>query len=318
VQHWRAFQAENALRGAPVLDLSQGLPARIAIVGVGLIGGSFALGLRRAHPEIRVIGIDRDEANLDLAIRRGVIDEAGTLDVIADADVVLLAVPVLQMDALFGEIATRLRPGAILTDVGSTKQRVISSARAGLGANIANFVPAHPIAGREHSGVAAAASELFEGKHVVLTPMAENPPAALALVSRLWKACGACVAEMPAEAHDAVFAAVSHLPHMLAFTLVDELAARANAKQLFAFAASGFRDFTRIASSSPEMWRDIALHNRDAVVVEFDRYLTHARQLRDAIAAGDGAAIEALMQRAQIARDRWLAGELEYFRDEAS
>lgn len=301
-----------------MLDLARAVPRCVAIVGVGLIGGSFALGLRRAHPDVRIIGIDRDESNLDLAIRRGVIDEAGTLEAIADADLVLLAVPVRQMDSLFGEIAARLRPDAILTDVGSTKQRVIKAARAGLGAHLARFVPAHPIAGREHSGVAAAASELFEGKHVVITPLAENEPAALALVGRLWKACGANVVEMPAESHDAVFAAVSHLPHMLAFALVDELAARANARQLFEFAASGFRDFTRIASSSPQMWRDIALHNRDAIVADFDRYLQHAQQLRDAIAAGDEGAIEALMLRAKLARDRWLAGELDDFRDEAS
>ncbi len=306
------------MKAAPVLDLARAVPGCIAIVGVGLIGGSLALGLRRAHPEVRIIGIDRDEANLDLAIRRGVIDEAGTLDAIADADMVLLAVPVRQMDTLFGEIAARLRPDAILTDVGSTKQRVINAARAGLGAQVAQFVPAHPIAGREHSGVAAAASELFEGKHVVLTPLAENKPGALERVGSVWKACGANVVEMSAESHDAVFAAVSHLPHMLAFALVDELAGRANAKQLFAFAASGFRDFTRIASSSPQMWRDIALHNRDAIVADFDRYLQHAQQLRDAIAAADESGIEALMQRAKLARDRWLAGELEDFRDEAS
>jgi prephenate dehydrogenase len=301
-----------------MLDLAKRAPGTIAIVGAGLIGGSFALALRRRYPDIRIVGVDRDEANLDLAIRRGVIDEAAPLAAVSGADLVLLAVPVRQMESLLAELAPCLAPDSIVTDVGSTKQSVIAAARAALGAAVTRFVPAHPIAGREHSGVAAAASEMFEGRHVVVTPLAENSAAALALVRALWEACGARVVEMPAEAHDAVFAAVSHLPHMLAFALVDEFAGRGNAKALFSFAASGFRDFTRIASSSPEMWRDIAIHNRLALVAEFDRYLEHARELRDVIAAGDASAIEALMHRSQTARDKWLAGELDHFRDEAS
>jgi prephenate dehydrogenase len=291
---------------------------KIAVVGVGLIGGSFALALRRAHPDMRVIGVDRDAGNLDEAIRRGVIDEVAGADAIGDVDLVLLAVPVRQMRALLETIAPGLAACTVVTDAGSTKQSVIADARAVLGSRVAQFVPGHPIAGREHSGVAAAASELFEGKNVVLTPLAECAPASIECVRNAWRACGANVVEMPAETHDAVFAAVSHLPHMLAFALVDEFAARPNAKSLFSFAASGFRDFTRIASSSPDMWRDIALDNREALVQEFDRYLEHAKSLRDAIAAGDSAEIKKLMSQAREARNQWLAGQLDYFNDEAA
>jgi prephenate dehydrogenase len=291
----------------------------VAIIGIGLIGGSVALALRNAWPDANIIALDRDDAQLDLALRAGAIDAAAPgLAAIEDADIVLVAVPVAQTAAVLGSLAPYLGANAVLTDVGSTKRSVIAAARAHLGAKVAQFVPGHPIAGREHAGFAAAASELFDGKNVVLTPLAENTPAAVDKVRLLWRACGANVVDMSADAHDAVFAAVSHLPHLLAFALVDELAQRPNAKSLFSFAASGFRDFTRIASSSPEMWRDIALNNRDALVPEFDRYLVHAKQLRDALAAADGIAIEALMARAREARDKWLAGELDHFRDESA
>ena len=292
--------------------------SRVAIVGVGLVGGSVALALRRAWPNVRVIGIDRDVASLDEAIRRGVIDESAELESITDVDMILLAVPVRQAADLFRIIAPRLGPDTIVTDASSTKQSVIAHARAALGRKIGQFVPGHPIAGRENSGLAAAASELFEGKNVVLTPLAENTADAVERVRTLWRACGAMVIDMPAETHDAVFAAVSHLPHMLAFALVDEFAQRPNAKLLFSFAASGFRDFTRIAASSPEMWRDIALDNRDALVREFDRYLAHATALRDAIAAGDAAKLESLMAHACEARNQWQAGQFDFFKDDAA
>jgi prephenate dehydrogenase len=291
----------------------------IVIVGLGLIGGSVALALRSAWPDVNIIAFDRDESQLDLALRSGAIDAgASAFTAIEGADIVFVSVPVAQTAAIFGALLPHLGANTVLTDVGSTKQSVIAAARARLGNKISQFVPGHPIAGREHVGFTAAASELFDGKNVVLTPLAENAPAAIEKVRSLWRACGANVVEMPAETHDEIFASVSHLPHMLAFALVDEFALRPNAKTLFSFAASGFRDFTRIASSSPEMWRDIALNNRDALVAEFDRYLQHAKQFRDALAAGDGAAIEALMARAREARDKWLAGELDHFRDESA
>lgn len=291
---------------------------KVAIVGVGLIGGSFALALRRAYPQLRVSGIDLDQANLDEALRRGVIDDVATANAIGDVDLVVLAVPVRQMRPLLEQIAAGLSANTVITDAGSTKQSVIAAARAVLGERAGQFVPGHPIAGREHSGVSAAVPELFEGRNVVLTPLQENTPASIQTVRTAWQACGANVVEMPAATHDAVFASVSHLPHLLAFALVDELAGRPNAKSLFSFAASGFRDFTRIASSSPEMWRDIAIDNRDALVSEFDRYLMHAKLLRDAVAAGDARAIEALMSAAREARNQWLAGQLDFFNDEAA
>ncbi len=290
----------------------------IAIVGVGLIGGSVALALRRAMPVVRLIGVDRDAGSLDEALRRGLIDEAGDIASAGQCDLCLIAVPVGQLPEVLTSLAAGLKPNTVITDAGSTKQDVIAAARTALGAAVKQFVPGHPIAGRERAGVSAAASELFEGKHVVLTPLAENTADTIEQVRALWTACGARVVELPAAAHDAIFAAVSHLPHMLAFALVDDFAARPNAKTLFSFAASGFRDFTRIASSSPEMWRDIALNNRTALVAEFDQYLRHAQRLRDAIAAGNGNEIEALMQRARDAREQWLSGDLEPFRDDAA
>ena len=289
----------------------------IAIVGVGLIGGSFARALRRQSEGMRVIGIDRERASLDDALRMGVIDEAATLAAVADCDAVLIAVPVRQFPKVIAALSGYLKPETVVTDVGSTKQDVIAAARAALGAKVSQFVPGHPIAGREHAGVAASEMALFEGKNVVLTPIVENTAQSIERVRTLWQTCGARVVEMPAETHDAVFAAVSHLPHLLAFALVDEFAARPNAKTLFSFAASGFRDFTRIAGSSPEMWRDIALNNRDALLREINAYETQLIGLRKILEANDGDALEAMMSRAKHARDRWMAGELDKFRDEA-
>ena len=291
----------------------------IAIIGVGLVGGSFALALRREYPHLRAIGVDRDAAALDDALRRGAIDEAASVAAAAaDCDLIFIAVPVRQFPAVLAEISAALKPGTVVTDAGSTKQDAIAAARAALGGKIAQFVPGHPIAGREHAGVGAAASELFEGKNVVLTPIRENTAESIERVRALWRACGARVVEMAAETHDAVFAAVSHLPHMLAFALVDELASRPNAKTLFSFAASGFRDFTRIAGSNSEMWRDIALNNRDALLDELRAYELHIDALKKALEASDGNALESLMARAKHARDRWMAGELDDFRDEAT
>ncbi len=294
----------------------------IAIIGVGLIGGSFALALRRNAAsnagDLRVIGIDRDAVALDEALKLGVIDEAATLAAIAACDAVLIAVPVRQFPHVITELSNHLNPETVVTDAGSTKQDVIAAARAALGNKIAQFVPGHPIAGREYTGVAASQSALFAEKNVVLTPIAENAAQSIERVRALWQACGARVVEMPAEAHDAVFAAVSHLPHLLAFALVDELAARPNAKTLFSFAASGFRDFTRIAGSNPEMWRDIALNNRDALLREINGYETQLTALKKALESNNGDALEAMMARAKHARDRWMAGELDGFRDEAT
>lgn len=282
---------------------------RVAIVGVGLIGGSFALALRAAGLCGRVTGIGRGTANLELALERGIID-AVAQDA-ADADLVFVATPVAQVPAVLAALAPRLKPTAIVTDAGSTKRDVVAAARAALGAKLAQFVPAHPIAGAEKSGAAAASAELFKGRRVVLAPLAENAAASVQAVEDAWRACGARVTRMSAEEHDAVFAAVSHLPHLLAYALVHELAGRADSAQLFSFAAGGFRDFTRIASSHPEMWRDICVANREPLIAELDRYAEKLRALRPLLERGDGAALEQLFAEARAARGRWLAGEYE-------
>lgn len=283
---------------------------RLAVVGVGLIGGSFAAALKRAGVVGRVAGIGRGRANLDDALRLRIIDEA-TNDVAAgvrDADFVLLAMPVGQMASVMQAIANTLPPSAVITDGGSTKRDVVANGRAYLGPALDRFVPAHPIAGSERTGAAAANASLYVDRQVLLTPLPENRPDAVARVREAWLACGARVSEMDPDEHDLRLAAVSHLPHVLAFALVDLIAGRADADQLFGLAAGGFRDFTRIASSSPEMWRDICSANRDAigaVLADYQRELaTVARMLE----TGDAAALERIFKRARAARDAWLRG----------
>jgi prephenate dehydrogenase len=285
---------------------------KLVVVGVGLIGGSFALALRAAGRVDVVVGIGRGQANLDAACALGVVDRGVRLDAdwtaeLRDADVVLVAAPVAQYPALFAAMARRLGPATIVTDAGSTKQDVIAAAKAALGADFPRFVPGHPIAGTEHSGAAAAFATLFRSRNVVLTPGAATEPAATARIAELWTACGSRVRALDAAVHDRVFAAVSHLPHVLAFGLVEAFAARDDAEEIFRFAASGFRDFTRIAASSPEMWRDIALANRDALLAEIAAYRDQIDRLAAMIAARDGAGLEAAFARARKARRDWEA-----------
>jgi len=284
---------------------------RVAVIGVGLIGGSFALALKEARACGHVVGVGRDPGNLRRALERGAIDstEADAAAAARGAELVLLATPVAQFPALFAALAPALGPDALLTEAGSTKRGVVAAARGALGERIARFVPAHPIAGAEHSGAAAACADLFRGKRVVLAPLAETAPQAVAGVSAAWEACGARLFRMTPEQHDAVFAAVSHLPHLLAYALVHEIAGRADAGQLFGYAASGFRDFTRIASSHPEMWRDICVANRDALLAEIDRFGTKLAALRPLVERGDGEALARIFAEARAARERWLNGE---------
>lgn len=281
---------------------------RLAVIGVGLIGGSFALALREAGKVSRVVGAGRGRANLELARERRIIDEIAPDAAAAarEADLVLVAAPVAQFPQLFAAIAPSLAQHAVLTDAGSTKRDVIAAARRALGNKVAQFVPAHPVAGAEESGAAAASAALFRERRVVLTPLAENAPQIVQRVEDAWRACGARITRLSAEEHDAVLAAVSHLPHILAYALVHDIARRPNAEQLFAYAAGGFRDFTRIASSHPEMWRDICLANRDRLAAELARYQVVLGDIERLLAAGDGAALERLFSAARGARNRWL------------
>lgn len=280
---------------------------KIVIFGAGLIGGSFALALRKANAVGEVVGFGRSAATLQQARQLGILDRVGEdmAREVADADIVLLATPVGQMAELMERIAPHLGARTLVTDGGSTKGDVVVAARANLGNKLAQFVPAHPIAGAEKSGAAAAQADLYVGKKVVLTPLPENSQESVARVCRAWELCGAVVSELTPQQHDAVFAAVSHLPHLLSFALVHDLAQRDNRDLLLSFAASGFRDFTRIAASSPEMWRDICLANREALLVELRRYADELYVLHQALERNDAAKLEEVFSEARKVRTNW-------------
>ncbi len=280
---------------------------KVVIFGVGLIGGSFSLALRKANAVSEVVGFGRSAATLEQAQQLGIIDRIGNdaAHEASDADLVLLATPVAQMAEIFTRIAPHLGTHTLVTDGGSTKGDVVAAARANLGNKISQFIPAHPIAGAEKSGAAAAQADLYQGKKVVLTPLIENSQQAVARVRKAWELCGANVSELTPQQHDEVFAAVSHLPHLLSFALVHDLAQRDNRDQLLSFAASGFRDFTRIAASSPEMWRDICLANRDALLDELGRYMQELENIHEALAEADADKLEKIFSLAREVRSAW-------------
>jgi len=290
---------------------------KIVIFGVGLIGGSVALALKKAQFVTHIVGVGRTQTSLNEALKQGVIDaiciademQANIHAALEDADLVLIAAPVAQTAGILQSIKPHLNNQTIITDAGSTKGDVLACAKEILGEQFSQFVGGHPIAGAEKSGVAAAKDDLFLGKNIILTPTPETNIHALAGVADLWKKCGANVTEMSAENHDNIFAAVSHLPHLLAFALVDDIASRPNAAQLFSFAASGFRDFTRIAGSSPEMWRDISLANKVALLNELSAYQTELNQLKKLLENEDGAGLQALFEHASKARINWGNGK---------
>jgi len=286
---------------------------KVAIIGVGLIGGSFALGLKEKKLARQIVGAGRSAANLKLALERGVIDAsaADAASAAQGADLVMISTPVSQFERIFGEIGSNLKPGALVLDAGSTKRDVVAAARKGLGGKVAQFVPAHPIAGAEHSGAGAATVDLFRGRRVVLTPLKENKETDVEAATALWAGFGARVSRMTPEQHDEVFAAVSHLPHLLAYALVSDVSARANAAQLFGYAAGGFRDFTRIASSHPEMWRDICVANSDELLKEVAHFSGQVEKIRKLLEKKDANAIEKVFSDARAARERWLNGEYE-------
>ncbi|MFZ4535787.1 prephenate dehydrogenase [Propionivibrio sp.] len=284
---------------------------KVVIFGVGLIGGSFALGLKETEQVEEVVGFGRSLSTLTLALDLGIIDRVGfnAGQEVANADLVLIATPVGQMPDIMARIAPYLGEQTVVTDGGSTKEDVVAAARLYFGSKIGQFVPAHPIAGAENSGAAAARADLYRDKKVVLTPLSENSVLNVARVRSAWEWCGAQVHELQPAEHDRVFAAVSHLPHLLSFALVHDLAVRDNSELYFSYAASGFRDFTRIAASHPEMWRDVCLANRVALLEELDRYRTQLDELRDALQRGDGAALEQTFDVARTARRTWAEGK---------
>jgi prephenate dehydrogenase len=281
---------------------------KLVVVGVGLIGGSFALALREARAVGRVVGVGRGAGNIARALELNIIDAGGAFDraTFGDADLVLLAMPVGQMGPVMRAVAPLIGERTVVTDCGSTKQDVVALARRELKKSLPRFVPGHPVAGTEKSGADAALAGLYRGRKAVLTPLKETAPEAKALVRGAWEACGAAVFELQPREHDAVLATVSHLPHVLAYALVDQVARHKDAKRLFSYAAGGFRDFTRIASSHPEMWRDICIANRKALLVELKRYGGELDRLRRMLERSDAKALEALFAGARDARDRWL------------
>ncbi len=286
---------------------------RLAIIGVGLIGGSLARALRAAGEVGEVVGCGRGQANLEKAVELGVIDrythDVG--DAVADADMIFLAVPLGAMRDTFAAMQGHLMDGAVITDGGSSKGSVVNDCRAVFGKELPGFVPGHPIAGTENSGVEASFAELYQNRRVILTPTEHTSRDAVQRVTAMWKLCGSDVTLMSVEHHDEILAATSHLPHMLAFALVDSLARMKENDEIFRYAAGGFRDFTRIASSSPVMWRDICIANRDALGVMMETYIKDMKELAETIAKGDGERLLAIFERAKESRDKYVDGILD-------
>ncbi len=285
----------------------------VLLLGVGLIGGSWVLALRRAGLIKKVTGIGRQWSNLHKAQQLGIIDDAYTsiADVQENIDAVIVAVPLGAYQQVFQQLSGVLSKHTIVTDVGSSKQHALAMARAYLPATTP-FIAGHPIAGTEHSGAAAAFASLFDGQLCLLTPDAHTDQAALAKVRQWWQAVGATVRCMDAEKHDLALASVSHLPHLAAYALVNTVAEQVDADcDPFTVAAGGFRDVTRVASSSPEMWRDIALCNRVALLQQLQCYQAQLGQLETALKAADSDALLAAFSAAKEQRDRWLRAQQE-------
>jgi prephenate dehydrogenase len=284
------------------------LIGKLVVFGVGLIGGSFALALKKRRAVAHVVGVGRSRANLLAAGRLGIIDEIATDAgaAVKDADLVLLAVPLGQTRTVLAQIAPHLAAHTVVSDAGSTKRDVIAAARRQLGATFARFVPAHPIAGTEKSGAEAAFAELFENRNLIVTPEPETSARALKLVTAAWKLAGMRILSMDAARHDRMFALVSHLPHLLSFTAVGNIAGYPDAAQLFQHTGGGFRDLTRIAGSSPEMWRDICIANRDPILAALDGYLSDLEAVRGMVEASDGPGLAAKFTTARNARAKWI------------
>lgn len=278
---------------------------QLSIIGVGLIGGSLALALKKAAYCKKIVGVGRNAERLSGACKAGIIDQ-GETDFkagVRDADIILIATPLGTYSDVFVQIKMHARANAVVTDAGSAKGCVVADARKVYGRLPENLVPGHPIAGNEKSGYEASTADLYENRRVVLTPAENTDPQALATVKAMWEAAGACVEITDVEHHDRVLAATSHLPHLLAFGLVDSLARQQDGEELFRLAAGGFRDFTRIAASDPVMWRDICLRNRDSILLALGNYEKDLSDLHAAIKDGDGETLVQIFTRAKKARD---------------
>ena len=283
---------------------------QLGVIGCGLMGGSFALALKRAGLVKQVVGYSKSPSTTELAKRMGVIDVAAesALLAVSGSDLVLIAVPVSATEATFGAIRHGVKDGMLLMDVGSTKRDVVDTARRMLREQVGSFVPAHPIAGSEQSGVAHADASLYNNRQVILTPLPQTQPELIQKATDLWKALGAQVLRMSPENHDAAFAAVSHLPHLLAFAYFSAISNQPAGRDYLSLAGPGFRDFTRIAASDPSVWRDILLANREEVLKQSQRFRFALDALEHAMTAGNGQALEDLIRSPAIARSAWQIG----------
>lgn len=282
---------------------------KIVIIGLGLIGGSIARALKQAEPHTRIFAVGRNATVLQQAMIDGSIDgwSNSALELSVDADLIVLGMPVLAVEQNLRELSLVLAPHTVVTDVASVKGAVVEAATKVFGSVPANFVPGHPIAGSEQSGYAASKAALYHGRKVILTPLAHTNPQAVQMVTDLWTITGAEVLNMSVEHHDEVLAATSHLPHLLAFALVDTLSQQGTREEIFRYAAGGFRDFTRIASSDPVMWRDIFVTNADATVRILDDYMNDLQRLREVLIKRDAAELHNIFKRANASRDVFLA-----------
>lgn len=286
------------------------MPRRLALIGCGLMGGSFALGLREAGRVDHIAGFSASAKTRAKALSLGVIDSAcdSVAQAVANADLVLLAVPVQATEDCLRAMAPHLAADALVMDVGSTKGDVVAAARVALSTRLANFVPAHPIAGKEVAGIEHADANLYQDRQLILTPLPENPADRVLQAAQVWQALGSRVLELSPEAHDASFAAVSHLPHLAAFALVNAVARQPHGAQHLSLAGPGFRDFSRIAASDPNVWRDILLANRDEVLHQSALMREALHEFEQAMQAGDAERLQALIDEASQTRSRWRLG----------
>lgn len=285
---------------------------KIVIVGVGLIGGSLALALKRADAVEEIVGAGRTIKNLEKAVQLNVIDRISEnlQQEVKDAEIVVVATPVLVTDAIFKVIATADFQNTIITDVGSVKSTIVESAEKRFGSSYDLFIGGHPIAGREHSGVEAADVSLYDGKRTILTPTSNTNPIAIEKVRKMWQSAGSNVSEMNVRQHDDILATSSHLPHLIAFGLVHYIANHAKKHDCFALAASGFYDFTRIASSDPKMWSDISVANSIEISNELEGYIQELQTITQMIAKKDGASLKEIFATAKVERDHHLTRAL--------